>query len=171
MIYTDVSMLKTTFPEIPFVARENASSMFTDSSTKCMGLGWSLMSLLILLLVVGCSSGDRKGLRGTVTLDGEALSDGSIAFRPQRGTSGPTAGANIFDGEFVVKDDGGTFKGRFDVLINASRKTGRQVENTLTGTMIDEYESIIPTTYNSETELNVEVTDEKNEFNFELKSE
>ena len=145
--------------------------MFTESSTKCRGQGRALMSLLIVLLVVGCSSGDRKGLWGTITLDGEPLSDGSIAFRPQRGTSGPTAGAKIVDGEFVVKDDGGTFMGHFDVHITASRKTGRQVENTLTGTMVDEYESIIPERYNRQTELKVEVTDEKNEFHFELKSE
>ena len=136
------------------------------SSTICKLL------LLSLALLVACDSGERKSAHGTITLDGNPLAEGSISLRPEPGTKGPTAGAKITDGTYAVDSKDGTFVGTFRVEISASRKTGRQVLDTLTGMMVDEYEQIIPERYNQESELKAEVTEEgANEFNFELISE
>jgi len=146
--------------------------MITYLSARRTGPCWHLTASLILLIIVGCSTTDRKGVRGTVTLDDEPLSEGSIAFRPKPGTSGPTAGATIVAGLYSVEDEGGTFVGSFDVQITAARKTGGKVKDMLTGGEVDEYEQYIPAKYNAETELEVEVTEGgPNEFNFELESE
>ena len=131
-----------------------------------------LACILSLTLLLGCGSQDpRRGLSGTVTLDGEPLALGSISFRGLRGTSGPTAGGEIKEGQFIVPRDGGTFTGTFRVEISATRKTGKQVQDPLLGMMVDEFEQIIPKQYNLQSELSVEVTaDGPNEYEFALES-
>jgi hypothetical protein len=128
--------------------------------------------LLTLALLVGCTNSDRESLQGTVTLDGYPLAEGAISFRPQPGTQGPTAGAKIKDGTFTIASEEGTFTGTFRVEITASRKTGQQRSDQITGTMVDEYEQYLPARYNKESELIAEVTKGgKNEFPFELRSQ
>lgn len=151
-----------------------ADDMNTNLIARHTSPGWHMAASLILIsVIIGCTTHDRQGLQGIVTLDGQPLTEGSIAFRPKPGTSGPTAGAVINeDGTYVVDHKGGTFIGVFQVQITAARKTGRQIQDQLTGNMVDEYEQYIPVMYNTETTLEVEVTEDgPNEFDFELKSE
>ena len=110
-------------------------------------------------------------MQGTVTLDGEPLAEGSISFRPLRGTQSPTAGASIKNGSFNIDSKVGLIAGIFRVEIMASRKTGKKVPDQITGGMVDEYEQYVPALYNTESTLIEEVTNGgKNEFSFVLES-
>ncbi len=124
------------------------------------------------MLLAGCgSSSDRTGLEGTVTFAGELLPKGSITFLPQAGTRGPAAGGNVEDGRFKIAREGGTFAGKFEVKITATRETGRKVK-TLIGTVVDGQEQYLPTRYNRQSKLTAEVTAEgPNRFEFDLDSD
>ena len=87
------------------------------------------------------------------------------------GTKGPTAGAAIEDGKYLVDAQGGTFIGKFRVEITASRKAGRQIRDLTIGRMVDEYEQYLPARYNEQSELTVDVTEAgPNNFPFRLES-
>ena len=124
-----------------------------------------------MLLVVGCGpSGDRRSLSGTVTLDGQPLAEGSIAFRPEYETDSPTGGGKIQDGKFAIKSDAGLHVGSFRVEITASRPTGQKTYDEM-GNEIDEWAQYLPERYNSQSELTAEVTDGgPNEFDFPLET-
>lgn len=89
-------------------------------------LAWWCVWVLLSLTGCGEQASDRQSLKGTVTLDGTPLVEGSILFVPQQGTKGPTAGGKISEGRFSVSPEGGTFSGTFRVEITAVRKTGKK---------------------------------------------
>jgi len=60
-----------------------------------------------------------------VTLDGQPVETGSIAFRPKGQTKGPSAGGTIQDGAYSIDRAQGPVVGTMRVEINATRKTGR----------------------------------------------
>ena len=135
----------------------------------CIFRRWRAMSrcaVLGVLLLCGCGSGDRQSIDGTVTLDGESLEKGSITFIPQAGTQGPTAGAEIVDGNYTISTAGGTFAGKFRVEITAARVSGKiEIE----GKIYDKHEQFLPDRYNTESQLEAEVTaGEPNHFEFAL---
>jgi hypothetical protein len=123
-----------------------------------------------LLAFTGCA-GRLQRIEGTVMLDGKPLPAGSIAFRPQRGAMGPSAGGDIVDGHFAITPAAGVMSGKFRVEITASRKTGRKVKDAILGKMVDEYEQYIPPRYNDQSELTADMrADGPNRFEFVLKS-
>jgi hypothetical protein len=125
-------------------------------------------------MLAGCSGdGDgRYSLAGTVALDGQPLAEGLITLRPQPGTSGPTAGGKISEGEFSISPQQGTFVGTFRVEITAVRETGRKVMDPRMGREMDEIEQLIPARYNHQSELTAEVTETgPNRFEFALTSQ
>jgi len=128
---------------------------------------------ICLLLLAGCgSSGDRRALEGTVTLDGVPLAEGYITFLPQPDTGGPTAGGKITQGHFSISTKGGTFVGTFRVEISATRKTGRKVMDAMLGRKVDEIVQYLPTRYNQQSKLTAQVQgDGPNRFEFTLSSE
>lgn len=131
------------------------------------------LTLFGFLWTAGCggpSGPERAEVFGTVTFDGEPISQGSISFLPQEGTNGPSAGGLIVDGKYDVSERGPAL-GSYRVEIQSSRKTGKKIEAgppSPPGTMIDEIEMYIPTKYNRESGLTVEVKSGRNEFNFKL---
>ena len=145
--------------------------MGARSSIMTVGSCSVLAVVCLLLSLAGCESGGRKGLTGTVTFDGQLLPDGRIVFRPQSGTEGPSAGGLIQEGKFAVSSSEGVVVGSYRVEIEAGRSTGRQ-ELDETGRLVDQVEQYIPTRYNRQSELTVEVTDSgPNEFTFDLMSD
>lgn len=122
------------------------------------------------VFLCGCDS-PRQSIRGTVSLDGKALSKGYISFRPLPNTPGPTAGAEIVDGKYTVASAKGPFTGQFRVEITASRATGMRTEDELTGKAVESYEQFLPSKYNSASELTAEITDRgSNRVDFALES-
>ena len=125
-----------------------------------------------MLVLAGCGrANDRKALEGTVILDEAPLAEGSIAFRPLPGTSGPTAGGEIAGGRFSISTQGGAFAGTFRVEITAMCKTGKKVKDPMLGVLVDEYEQYVPARYNRESQLTADVQgDGPNQFEFKLNS-
>jgi hypothetical protein len=134
--------------------------------THCSRRWFWAMGLLALL---GCGQGGRVSVEGTVTLDGKPLKEGTVQFTPLAGTNGPTAGANIVDGKFVVPPQGGPFVGKFQVQITAAGKTGRKVPGPFGRGLMEEYKQVLPPRYNTASELKADVTaNGPNHFDFAL---
>ena len=131
-----------------------------------------LLCCAILMGSSGCGHDGRVSLEGTVTLDGRPMQKGYIRFSPLPGSTGPTAGADILEGKFVVLPSGGPFAGHFQVQITAAESTGRKIRDPRSGAMIDEYTQYLPARYNRQSELQAEVTASgPNQFDFALASQ
>lgn len=122
-------------------------------------------------LIAGCGESGRASIEGVVTLDGRPLPSGSITFVPLEGTVSPTAGGEIVDGTFSIAAKGGTFAGKFRVEIAAKRPNGQKIAHPGFGELVDEYEQYLPSRYNTDSELQVEVkVGEPNRLEFSLLS-
>lgn len=127
---------------------------------------------ILLSTLFGCGRSERMSVEGTVTLDGQPLEKGSIQLSPLPGTNGPTSGADIVAGKFVIRSSGGPFAGSFRVQITAGGPTGRRVLDPRSNSMIDEYGQILPARYNSQSELQAEVkAGDSNRLEFALASD
>ncbi len=131
----------------------------------------SVLGAILMLALPGCGGSERLSLEGTVSLDGRPLEKGAISFRPQSGTKGPTAGAEIVEGKFSIPPSGGPLAGKFVVEITASGRTGHKIVNVRTDRLEEEYTQILPARYNRQSELTAEVTAHgRNQFEFKLSS-
>lgn len=129
---------------------------------------WALGAILC---AAGCNgSGDRFAIQGTVTLDGETIPKGSIAFRPLESTRSPSAGAEIVDGQFSIPAEKGVRPGQFRVEILAVRATGRSIKDPVFGPTEVE-QQYLPARYNTRSELTADITENfAGELHFELKA-
>ena len=131
--------------------------------------GIVVLTLLGLAICTGCGETQRQAIEGTVTVDGEPLADGNITFMPEVGTEGPTAGAPVKNGKFVIDSRKGTFAGRFRVEVTAVRPTGKTTMDSESGQTIDEVEQYLPDRYNRQSELVADVkAGEENALDFDL---
>jgi hypothetical protein len=130
--------------------------------------------ILFLAVTVGCDSDDglnRQAISGTVTLDGQPLSGGSILFEPTTNESGTAVGATIRQGVFAISRSQGPVPGPYRVRIYASSATQapptvRQTERT-PRPMVER----LPPRYNSRTELSsVIIAERTNHHRFDLSS-
>ena len=106
---------------------------------------------------------------GTVRLDNEPLTTGSIAWIPIEGTPGPGGGAGISsEGKYEIKRS--LRPGRYRVEIRSTRTLQRKVLNpTVPAELVDEEVSVIPEQYNTRSSLIREVGPGSNVWNFDLK--
>ncbi len=148
--------------EEKFVRRNNMSVLH----------GRVLWCIFLVVLASGCGAGaDRQGLEGTVTLDGTPLPNGAIRFIPLPETGGPSAGAEIRAGKFIVEPAKGVMRGSFRVEITASRKTDRKVRDRVSGEMTDVFAQFLPPKYNVNSELTADVNGRgPNRYEFALSS-
>lgn len=115
---------------------------------------------LLLPLWIGCSGDGKVPVSGTVTWNGEAVIEGNIIFTAVDPAIGPDA-SDIIDGRFAFRSTPGEKR----VEIFADRAVGKvdAVMNT------QRREQYIPTRYNEETELTVNViAGGDNQFNLAL---
>jgi hypothetical protein len=121
--------------------------------------------LVIPLLVAGCHGGAVVGeVKGTVTLDGKPLDDGTIRFAPADGRTASSGGI-IKNGQFTSE----AAPGKYRVEISATKMTG----SAGAGRHSDAVETVaqlIPEKYNMKSELTLDVKNGLNEPNFDLKS-
>ena len=143
------------------------------SSNRTSFVGW-LFTLVVLMIVgaSGCGGGpERFTVGGQVTLDGQPLPDGEIVFRPTGATKGPTAAGSIDNGVYLIPEARGPMAGSYTVSIEAERKTGKKIRANMIGTATtDQYEQYLPARYNDKTTLTADVTDSRDDLNFELTS-
>ena len=124
--------------------------------------------------LLGCSGDNGPELysvSGAVSLDGGELKQGSITFVPKEGTSGPSGGAEIKDGVYSVPKEKGLAAGKYRVEIRAIMKTGKKVEAgspSPPGTMVDEIKEAIPARYNTNSDLEAEISGNQEAVDFEL---
>jgi hypothetical protein len=127
------------------------------------------------LLILGCvalalwlrlESGPT--LTGTVRLDGQLLSRGSIALAPIEGTPGPGGGGGINEGKYEIQR--GLQPGKYRVEIRSPVTLSRQVRNpTIPSELVNEETSLIPEQYNTKSTLIREVGPGANVLHFNLK--
>ncbi|TWU25288.1 hypothetical protein Pla52o_15860 [Novipirellula galeiformis] len=140
-----------------------------DSMAICRGV-----FALAVVTMLGCGDGGpgRVAVHGTVTLNGESLEQGTIAFIPTGETLGPTTGAQIVNGVYAVPAKKGAVIGMHQVQITSMQKTGQQIEAgppEPPGTMVDMIEQIVPSQYNTTSTLTVNVKPgENNNVDFAL---
>ncbi len=115
-----------------------------------------------LLVSGGCRKKETFAVRGKVTFDGEAVSNGEIQFLPADQPGAPAAG-RIENGEYHLQARPGAKR----VSIRAARK----IEQTLPGTLGPPFQDYIPAQFNSESTLTAEVQpNDDNHADFELKT-
>jgi hypothetical protein len=121
--------------------------------------------LLGMALFVGCSGNSKLSVSGQVTLDGAPLADGAISFTPIDG-KGSNARAIIFDGKYQTDVTPGKKLARIEgfktVAIKKVQYGSRMIDS-------EDKRPIVPTKYNSESALEVEVDSSHREHNFDLK--
>jgi hypothetical protein len=125
-----------------------------------------------LFLLAGCGSG-KSSVEGTVTFDGAPVDGGAIIFRPEGAAKeSQLGGAQILEGKYVIDSAKGLPPGKYRVEILWKKKTGKQIPNKSdAGTTVEETKQVIPTRYNSATELSADIKSGSNSaVNFDLKS-
>ena len=147
-------------------------------------------AMLALLIAAGCGRNDdlpRQPVSGTVSFDGQPLSEAWIEFRPE-GEGGVTmAGAKIDGGTYSVPLADGLIPGKYRVAISKPElnsepsplielKPARKGATKKQGIDPDPYaprfpKELIPARYNTKSDLIKEVkADQPNDFSFELTS-
>jgi hypothetical protein len=101
---------------------------------------WVLFGVgtLICAGAIGCANDGRVGVVGNVTLDGKPLDTAAISFRPAPGHTGPTAGGQVNKGVFQIDAQHGLLPGKYLVVVQAFRNTGRMVNDPQRGKQVPE---------------------------------
>jgi hypothetical protein len=125
------------------------------------------VSLLALLVLAGCGDADSMAeVTGTVRVDGEPMSEGSITLVPANG-DGPTAGGQIKDGKYSVRSPKGVMK----VSISMPKVVGKKkVYATPDSPEMPVTVEALPPRFNQATELRLEVKGGSNPKDWDLQS-
>jgi hypothetical protein len=113
----------------------------------------------------------RHAIRGTVTLNGAPLEQGSISFQPVDGAA-TSSGDVIVDGKFSVEPEKGLPKGKFLVQINGvPAGTGSTIDlNEMPGEAPAPAPELVPPEWNVNSKEVIEVTDNGPfDFTFDIK--
>lgn len=122
----------------------------------------------------GCRRTDasRGVVSGKVTLDGQPLATGSIAFVPTDGTIGVATGGEIREGAYRLAGNAAPVLGWNRVEIRGVRKNGRTVQKPFAaeGEMIEESAEAIAPRYNTSSTLKTEIKPGNNKADFAVMS-
>lgn len=133
-------------------------------------------AVAILIACVGCDSSPVRQVHGTVTLEGKPLETGEIAFRVASGSSGPTAGATIENGDYAVPavEQGLRVGNTYRVEISSWVGQGRMAPdpNDPSGQR-ELLENIIPERYGANSEITIVISADRsqNRFDFDLEED
>ncbi len=128
-----------------------------------------------IAMTLGCNKTRTQEVSGLVTLNGSPLAEGQIEFTPIQPTKGPTAGAAIQNGQFVVPAvaNGLVIGGVYKVSISAMVGSGKFIRNPVAPDGKSEaLKESIPARYNesSELQINISANTEENKHDFQLTS-
>jgi len=159
---------------------DDEASPGTPWSERLMATGSCLAVLAVAGYFVmranapGTGAGpQRAAVHGQVTLNGKPLDTGMIVLVPAGDTKGPSAGATLTGGTFRIAAAGGPVVGRYRVEIKANRKTGRMVKPRSPvgkSKQVEEVEQVVPSRYNTASELEIEIKPGRNRVTFDLTS-
>jgi hypothetical protein len=123
-------------------------------------------------MLTGCTADnplDRQPLSGTVTVNKQPLTSGSISFEPAE-PGGIASGAVVSEGAFSLDTEHGLPAGRYRVRINAAGDDSAPAD-LLPGAPAPPAKELIPAKWNRRSEEFVEVTSEgENVFTFAIES-
>jgi hypothetical protein len=145
--------------------------MLTNSFVR-----YSIVGQFALIVMVACFAGcgpsgpEIASVSGTVTLDGKPLPEAFVYFRHADGGRISESSTND-KGEYKLNyslEESGAMVGPNTVRISTFIETVKEDSGAIVkGTNKKE---LVPSKYNKQTELNVEVKSGRNAFNFDLKS-
>jgi hypothetical protein len=124
---------------------------------------WLAISALCVGVAGGCNSGPPMGdVQGTVTVNGQPLSEGIVTFDPVNGDT-PSAGGPIRDGKFRVQVP--VAKQRVGIVSNVIDR-----EKTPPNASDDQIvmKKLVPDRYNSKSTLTLDVVKGLNEPEYKL---
>jgi hypothetical protein len=124
---------------------------------------WVALSVLGTIVAGGCSGGPPMGdVQGTVTVNGQPLSEGGVRFTPLDGST-PTTGGTIQNGKFRVTVP--VAKQRVQISANTVDR-----EKTPPNATNDQIvmKRLVPERYNSQSKLEIDVVEGLNEPVYEL---
>jgi hypothetical protein len=118
----------------------------------------------------GYTGDQRFPLSGKVTVNGQPMELGVIAFIPQ-GDKARVSGGPIRGGAYSIPEEMGANAGTYSVTIHWNKMTGKKIPNPLDRTqMIDELEEGLPPKYHKNSVLTAQVSAEKTTFDFDLET-
>ena len=127
----------------------------------------SLLALFLSLAGCGGAGGGKAAVTGTVTLDGQPVSAGTVTFVKSEGGA-VREGAVVRDGAFEAKIPPGTYR----VEVTGQKVTGKRKQKGFDGK--DEElvitEEMFPARYNTQSELREEIKSGTNTVKLDLKS-
>jgi hypothetical protein len=134
----------------------------------------NLCLTICVLFLVGCGArSELAGVAGRVTFDGQAVTDGQVAFEPVG--EGRMGFAIVSNGSYRLDAMKGLAPGKYLVRITASRPTGKNAEqdsflkDTQSLAINEQY---IPPKYNSGSQLEIEIEAiPENQRDFDLRSD
>ena len=134
-------------------------------------LHWSPLAVL-LVAAIGCGGSKQAAVTGEVTLAGRPVEGGTINFIPAGDTTALPAWGKIEAGRYSIPADQGPALGSNRVEIHWIRKTGRKIRSVPPAPPgeMEEKAEVIPARYNSRSELEVQVQQGENTFDFKLES-
>ena len=103
----------------------------------------AVLHLSALALLCGCGGDASSSVHGKVTLDGEAVTMGSIVFLPTS-SDGPKAAAAIENGAYALSPSDKLRPGSYRVEISWHKPTGRKIASADPGMTIDETREELP---------------------------
>ena len=128
-----------------------------------------VLPLVFVVFLVGCGDDGRLPVQGKVTVDGVPVENGYIYLTPLPETDGPTTGAKITDGSYKIESGKGVFQGSFQVAIKVWEESKKMTEDFATGEKTKGIQQTLPAKFNTKTELTVEITGDKDSYDFNLK--
>lgn len=130
---------------------------------------WAMVVLAACLLsTAGCeNTGGKLAVSGTVSLQGEPLSKGTITFLlPDAQT--PTAEALIENGKYSLPAVSGLLPGKYRVRISAIEEFPITPEEYAAGKQPPPNRERIPAKYNTDSQEMVEVAKGQSQFDFKI---
>jgi hypothetical protein len=131
---------------------------------RCCAL-WFISAAMIAC--IGCSGDSSVGtLQGLVTLDGKPLDSAQMRFSPIDGQSA-TSGCSVTNGKYELQLP--VAKHRVEISATRMPPGGKAAEKH---TSVDfAIVQLVPSKYNSKSDLTIEVKAGRNAHNFDLKSQ
>jgi len=132
---------------------------------------WCAASLLAVIFGVvqpGCNQGPATGtVTGDVTFDGQPVKDGHVLFTPLDGNA-QTGGGSIRDGKFTAEK---VPVGKMKVELHGNKVVGkRKAYDTPESPWEDDVAELLPSKYNFQSDLTLDVKRGSQDVKYELKS-
>ena len=133
-------------------------------------LGATFCWQAVFLLLCGCGGGgpQKFSISGHVTYDGQPVTNGSVSLTPVDTSTGKGVGTDLIDGHYEFEREHGPVQGKYVVRIEAQRPSGKKIPSEDGSPPLDQLIQYIPAAYNVQSNLEVEITADRDDLDFQL---